>query len=419
MNLARCMAALYLIEILHQTTTSSRARARLLCCILLKFYIKPQQPFTRSRYSKLYLIEILHQTTTCGKCEDCLRRLYLIEILHQTTTPALASMPLCRCILLKFYIKPQLVSSLFVLGAGCILLKFYIKPQLRLERELAYCVVSYRNSTSNHNAVAGRHYLALLYLIEILHQTTTLVECVEITSELYLIEILHQTTTRSYLSIPVVCCILSKFYIKPQLQRAVDNNRYVVSYRNSTSNHNHMTIVLYFYGLYLIEILHQTTTICFHDIFSSLLYLIEILHQTTTEDWGSIKKHWLYLIEILHQTTTAAAVFKIAKGCILSKFYIKPQLRLERELARCSCILSKFYIKPQLSRIHSYSAIRCILSKFYIKPQQSPLAYCPPGGCILSKFYIKPQRYVSTIFSRPCCILSKFYIKPQQRTGAV
>ena len=189
------MAALYLIEILHQTTTSSRARARLLCCILLKFYIKPQQPFTRSRYSKLYLIEILHQTTTCGKCEDCLRRLYLIEILHQTTTPALASMPLCRCILLKFYIKPQLVSSLFVLGAGCILLKFYIKPQLRLERELAYCVVSYRNSTSNHNAVAGRHYLALLYLIEILHQTTTYRLGQIHTRRLYLIEILHQTTT--------------------------------------------------------------------------------------------------------------------------------------------------------------------------------------------------------------------------------
>ena len=186
---------LYLIEILHQTTTSSRARARLLCCILLKFYIKPQQPFTRSRYSKLYLIEILHQTTTCGKCEDCLRRLYLIEILHQTTTPALASMPLCRCILLKFYIKPQLVSSLFVLGAGCILLKFYIKPQLRLERELAYCVVSYRNSTSNHNAVAGRHYLALLYLIEIL----------------------HQTTTRYPRLFKLSSCILSKFYIKPQL----------------------------------------------------------------------------------------------------------------------------------------------------------------------------------------------------------
>ena len=211
------MAALYLIEILHQTTTSSRARARLLCCILLKFYIKPQQPFTRSRYSKLYLIEILHQTTTCGKCEDCLRRLYLIEILHQTTTPALASMPLCRCILLKFYIKPQLVSSLFVLGAGCILLKFYIKPQLRLERELAYCVVSYRNSTSNHNY---RGFIPILL--------------------------------------------------------------YVVSYRNSTSNHNEPFASECFCKLYLIEILHQTTTagIVCHTV--SALYLIEILHQTTT-----------------------------------------------------------------------------------------------------------------------------------------
>ena len=189
------MAALYLIEILHQTTTSSRARARLLCCILLKFYIKPQQPFTRSRYSKLYLIEILHQTTTCGKCEDCLRRLYLIEILHQTTTPALASMPLCRCILLKFYIKPQ----------------------LRLERELAYCVVSYRNSTSNHNY---RGFIPILL--------------------------------------------------------------YVVSYRNSTSNHNEPFASECFCKLYLIEILHQTTTagIVCHTV--SALYLIEILHQTTT-----------------------------------------------------------------------------------------------------------------------------------------
>ena len=167
------MAALYLIEILHQTTTSSRARARLLCCILLKFYIKPQQPFTRSRYSKLYLIEIL----------------------HQTTTPALASMPLCRCILLKFYIKPQLVSSLFVLGAGCILLKFYIKPQLRLERELAYCVVSYRNSTSNHNY---RGFIPiLLYVVSYRNSTSN-----------------HNQLLLALRELPVV------------------------SYRNSTSNHN-------------------------------------------------------------------------------------------------------------------------------------------------------------------------------------
>ena len=59
----------------------------------------------------------------------------------------------------------------------------------------------------------------------------------------------------------------------------------------------------------------------------------------------------LYLIKILHQTTTTALAGAIAIGCILLKFYIKPQLRLERELARCSCILLKFYIKPQPGRL--------------------------------------------------------------------
>ena len=121
---------------------------------------------------------------------------------------------------------------------------------------------------------------------------------------MYLIKILHQTTTSTYL---------------------------IYSY----------------YLLYLIEILHQTTTAAHPGFTSKVLYLIEILHQTTTEDWGSIKKHWLYLIEILHQTTTAAAVFKIAKGCILSKFYIKPQLICESDTPIEGCILSKFYIKPQ------------------------------------------------------------------------
>ena len=379
MNLARCMAALYLIEILHQTTTSSRARARLLCCILLKFYIKPQQPFTRSRYSKLYLIEILHQTTTCGKCEDCLRRLYLIEILHQTTTPALASMPLCRCILLKFYIKPQ----------------------LRLERELAYCVVSYRNSTSNHNEGEPLNTQRKLYLIEILHQTTTLNFIGREFILLYLIEILHQTTTlRLTICLVVGCilskfyikpqqdakrqtagngCILSKFYIKPQLLEDYPEEVYVVSYRNSTSNHNgvlelrsavllylieilHQTTteglvwllryVLYlieilhqtttemvayisFILLYLIEILHQTTTIFYKLAQRLLLYLIEILHQTTTFLLEVRRVVPLYLIEILHQTTTNLGLAVAYERCILSKFYIKPQLRLERELARC------------------------------------------------------------------------------------
>ena len=275
------MAALYLIEILHQTTTSSRARARLLCCILLKFYIKPQQPFTRSRYSKLYLIEILHQTTTCGKCEDCLRRLYLIEILHQTTTPALASMPLCRCILLKFYIKPQ----------------------LRLERELAYCVVSYRNSTSNHNEGEPLNTQRKLYLIEILHQTTTNRPCCRrsgrcILSKFY---IKPQRITPDYLNYQG--CILSKFYIKPQQRHYVRRFCVVVSYRNSTSNHNRRSPP---------SVPNRVVSYRNSTSNHNFQYLFVVIST-------------LYLIEILHQTTTPKPKNIHIQRCILSKFYIKPQ----------------------------------------------------------------------------------------------
>ena len=231
----------------------------------------------------------------------------------------------------------------------CILLKFYIKPQLRLERELAYCVVSYRNSTSNHNEgeplntqrklylieilhqtttlnFIGREFI-LLYLIEILHQTTTglaaglgsgalyLIEILHQTTTedrrhlsrtgLYLIEILHQTTTAGSAPPRPLRCILSKFYIKPQLPVPFRGYQHVVSYRNSTSNHN-----------------------------------------SKTEEYPYPA---LYLIEILHQTTTLRLTICLVVGCILSKFYIKPQQDAKRQTAGNGCILSKFYIKPQRS----------------------------------------------------------------------
>ena len=60
----------------------------------------------------------------------------------------------------------------------------------------------------------------------------------------------------------------------------------------------------------------------------------------------------LYLIEILHQTTTHPLPFWVPLGCILSKFYIKPQQdELTQDYNEC-CILSKFYIKPQQNGRH-------------------------------------------------------------------
>ena len=56
----------------------------------------------------------------------------------------------------------------------------------------------------------------------------------------------------------------------------------------------------------------------------------------------------LYLIEILHQTTTEVAQPLFWNSCILLKFYIKPQHKSMKLLFKMCCILLKFYIKPQL-----------------------------------------------------------------------
>ena len=143
-------------------------------------------------------------------------------------------------------------------------------------------VVSYRNSTSNHNKLDTPLSI----------------------TELYLIEILHQTTTVSRRKALPPGCILSKFYIKPQPLGLTSPASRVVSYRNSTSNHN----------------LFGTNTLY------NELYLIEILHQTTTFFLSSCSAQALYLIEILHQTTTVRTSTGKFQRCILSKFYIKPQL---------------------------------------------------------------------------------------------
>ena len=142
---------------------------------------------------------------------------------------------------------------------------------------------------------------------------------------LYLIEILHQTTTSSAVSMTGVSCILSKFYIKPQLLFCFRIYFFVVSYRNSTSNHNKLTLIIS-----VEEVVSYRNSTSNHNISPPIIFPTE-----------------LYLIEILHQTTTMSFTIPFALRCILSKFYIKPQRLLERSRIFLCCILSKFYIKPQ------------------------------------------------------------------------
>ena len=168
-------------------------------------------------YFMLYLIEILHQTTTANVYNLLYIPLYLIEILHQTTTCSYQLRKWTSCILSKFYIKPQPRNDQPAFTQRCILSKFYIKPQHRERRGYADRVVSYRNSTSNHNS-------------------------------------------RSVLPIkpPVVSYRNSTSNHNRGFCHRADHE--VVSYRNSTSNHNIVHTMGRNTALYLIEILHQTTT---------------------------------------------------------------------------------------------------------------------------------------------------------------
>ena len=103
--------------------------------------------------------------------------------------------------------------------------------------------LSQKGNVNNSCNYAAFQYCRL-YLIEILHQTTTIVSRSPKNSPLYLIEILHQTTTKRHLPRPNICCILSKFYIKPQLFVLRILFHVVVSYRNSTSNHNQSPMII-------------------------------------------------------------------------------------------------------------------------------------------------------------------------------
>ena len=165
---------LYLIEILHQTTT--------IIAVLTAAVV-------------LYLIEILHQTTTIVKLQIPEDALYLIEILHQTTTMCCGYPLLHRCILSKFYIKPQPIGAVYCRHIVVSYRNSTSNHNLLWPTTFRGRVVSYRNSTSNHNLGSSANLLDVLYLIEILHQTTTSVAKHNLAAALYLIEILHQTTT--------------------------------------------------------------------------------------------------------------------------------------------------------------------------------------------------------------------------------
>ena len=165
---------------------------------------------------------------------------------------------------------------------------------------------------------------------------------------LYYIFILHQTTTAELAVVRQTCCIISSFYIKPQLKKVVSDLQggciissfYIKPQRPAAwLMQVYSCIISSFYikpqlkwlfpvereEMYYIFILHQTTTCGGCALCRFPLYYIFILHQTTTTDWATYSQGLLYYIFILHQTTTSCLILNFINCCIISSFYIKPQ----------------------------------------------------------------------------------------------
>ena len=100
----------------------------------------------------------------------------------------------------------------------------------------------------------------------------------------------------------------------------------IVFYLFSTSNHNKYDSLLLHSQLSFIFFLHQTTTKTLTSRRTRRLSFIFFLHQTTTPDVADLMNVGLSFIFFLHQTTTVPLPVSRPTNCLLSFFYIKPQL---------------------------------------------------------------------------------------------
>ena len=106
--------------------------------------------------------------------------------------------------------------------------------------------------------------------------------------------------------------------------------------------------------------------------------------------WSKIQKRLCYIF-LLHQTTTNRDYAFLPKGCVISFFYIKPQLKMRISFFKNGCVISFFYIKPQLGTMPQTTWCSCVISFFCIKPQLCDDKRQAIKSCVISFFYIKPQ----------------------------
>ena len=216
---------------------------------------------TYLREFEIFLSQKGNVNNSCNYAAFQYCRLYLIEILHQTTTHCKCIQFTLCCILSKFYIKPQHEPLASHIPRCCILSKFYIKPQLCHGACYYTAVVSYRNSTSNHNEVTeyvydayvvsyrnstSNHNCSLVHVVDVAvvsyRNSTSNHNAKSVISTVAMVVSYRNSTSNHNLSVCIMCGPGVVSY-----RNSTSNHNFpakpfssyrVVSYRNSTSNHN-------------------------------------------------------------------------------------------------------------------------------------------------------------------------------------
>ena len=134
------------------------------------------------------------------------------------------------------------------------------------------------------------------------------------------------------------------------------------------------------------------------DILRYVVVLFRL--STSNHNHGAIWSNFIILsyIVFLHQTTTLLQLSRSPADCLISSFYIKPQLLHSWDIASTHCLISSFYIKPQLYHCALDWHIHCLISSFYIKPQRI-IALCAPDSIVLYRLSTSnhnPQLSVSS-----------------------
>ena len=213
-----CMRTLlYYIVSLHQTTTWYVLNSFHSGCIISFLYIKPQL----CEYTPYQRLVVLYRFSTSNHNKKLHRyslyKLYYIVSLHQTTTERHDNTLVDRCIISFLYIKPQpwLPSSS---PNSVVLYRFSTSNHNSSSlMDSMSPVVLYRFSTSNHNVIRPKLIPFGVVLYRFSTSNHNQLEGIEFLAQLYYIVSLHQTTTITFIFMCGHCCIISFLYIKPQL----------------------------------------------------------------------------------------------------------------------------------------------------------------------------------------------------------